>query len=84
MDCQKGKPAGPLIIRARLPARAIALRPDSMLAHLRLAETYHRLGNLDEAARELRLATNLDQTATRPFEELGDVLYLQELFDRAA
>ena len=63
---------------------AIALRPDSMLAHLRLAETYHRLGNLDEAARELRRATNLDQTATRPFEELGDVSYLQERFDRAA
>ena len=63
---------------------AIALRPDSMLAHLRLAETYQRRGNLEEAARELRRATNLDQTATRPFEELGDVLYQQERFDRAA
>ena len=63
---------------------AIALRPDSMLAHLRLAETYQRRGNLDEAARELRRATNLDQTVTRPFEELGDVLYLQGRFDRAA
>ena len=63
---------------------AIALRPDSMLAHLRLAETYQRRGNLDEAAREFRRATNLDQTATRPFEELGDVLYQQQRFDRAA
>jgi tetratricopeptide (TPR) repeat protein len=62
---------------------AIALRPDSMLGHLRLAETYQRHGNLDEAAREFRRATNLDQTATRPFEELGDVLYQQERFDRA-
>jgi tetratricopeptide (TPR) repeat protein len=63
---------------------AIALRPDSMLAHLRLAETYQRRGHLDEAAREFRRATNLDQSATRPFEELGDVLYQQERFDRAA
>ena len=63
---------------------AIALRPDSMLAHLRLAETYQRRGNLDDAAREFRRAVNLDQTATRPFEELGDVLYEQQRFDRAA
>ena len=63
---------------------AIALRPDSMLAHLRLAEIYHRRGNLDEAAREFRLAANLDQAATRPLEELGDVLYQQRRFDRAA
>ncbi len=62
---------------------AIALRPDSILAHLRLGETYHRRGNLDEAVREFRRATNLDQTATRPFEELGDVLYQQQRFDRA-
>lgn len=63
---------------------AIALRPDSMLAHLRLAETYQRRGNLDDAAREFRRAVNLDQTATRPFEELGDVLYEQQRFDRAS
>jgi tetratricopeptide (TPR) repeat protein len=63
---------------------AIALRPDSMLAHLRLAETYQRRGNLDDAAREFRRAANLDQTATRPFEELGDVLYEQQRFDRAS
>jgi Tfp pilus assembly protein PilF len=63
---------------------AIALRPDSVLGHLRLAETYQRRGNLDEAAREFRRATNLDPTAMRPFEELGDVLYQQDRFDRAA
>jgi tetratricopeptide (TPR) repeat protein len=62
---------------------AIALRPDSMLSHLRLGETYQRRGNLDEAARELRRATNLDPTVVRPFEELGDVLYQQQRFDRA-
>jgi tetratricopeptide (TPR) repeat protein len=63
---------------------AIALRPDAMLAHLRLAETYERRGNLDEAARELRTAARLDPTATRPLEELGDVLYQQQRFDRSA
>ena len=30
---------------------AIALRPEAMLAHLRLAETYQRRGDLEEAAR---------------------------------
>ena len=62
----------------------MALRPDAMLAHLRLAETYERRGNLDEAARELRLAGRLDPTATRPLEELGDVLYQQQRYERAA
>jgi tetratricopeptide (TPR) repeat protein len=63
---------------------AIALRSDSMLAHHRLAETYQRRGNLDEAAREFRLAASLDSTATRPLEELGDVLYQQRRYARAA
>lgn len=63
---------------------AIALRPDSTLAHLRLAETYQRRSNLDEAAREFRLASALDPTATRPLDELGDILYRQQRFDRAA
>ena len=62
----------------------MALRPDAMLAHLRLAETYERRGNLDEAARELRIAARLDPTATRPLEELGDVLYQQQRYERAA
>jgi len=62
---------------------AIALRSDSMLAHLRLAETYQRRGNLDEAAREFRLASNLAPTAARPLEELGDVTYQQQRYGRA-
>jgi tetratricopeptide (TPR) repeat protein len=63
---------------------AIALRTDSMIAHLRLAETYQRRGNLDEAVREFRIASGLDQNATRPLEELGDVAYQQQRFARAA
>ena len=58
---------------------AIALRPDSMLAHLRRGEIYRRraqAGDLDLAARDFRRAASLDPAATRPLEELGDVLFL--------
>lgn len=62
---------------------AIALRPGSMLAHLRRGETYQRRGDLETAARDFQAAATLDQTATRPLEELGDIRYLQERFARA-
>jgi tetratricopeptide (TPR) repeat protein len=66
---------------------AIALRPDSVLAHLRRAETYERRGDrgdLDAAARDFRIAATLDPSATRPLEELGDVLYQLQRYARAA
>jgi tetratricopeptide (TPR) repeat protein len=63
---------------------AIALRPESMLPHLRRGETYRRRGELEEAARDFRAAAALDPTATRPLEALGDVLYEMKRFDRAA
>ena len=63
---------------------AIALRPESMLPHLRRGETYRRRGELEEAARDFRAAAALDPTATRPLEALGDVLYELKRFDRAA
>ena len=63
---------------------AVALRPDSMLAHLRRAETYQRRGDLDAASRDFRTAAFLDPTATRPLEELADVLYQRQRFRRAA
>ena len=63
---------------------AIIVRPDAMLARLRRGETYRRRGDLDLAARDFRAAANLDPTATRPLEALGDVLFLQERFKRAA
>ena len=62
---------------------AVALRPDSMLAHLRRGETYQRRGDLDAAARDFRMAATLDPTATRPLDELGDVLYDLQRFRRA-
>jgi tetratricopeptide (TPR) repeat protein len=66
---------------------AIALHPDSMLAHLRRGETYQRRGDrgdLDQAARDFRAAARLDPTATRPLEELGDVLYQLRRYPQAA
>lgn len=66
---------------------AIALRPDSMLPHLRRGETYRRSGDradLEAAARDFRKAANLDRSAPRPLEELGDVTALGERFDQAA
>lgn len=62
---------------------ALALRPDSMLAHLRRAETYQRLGDLETAARDLTRAVELDSSATRTLEELGDVRYAQSRFREA-
>ena len=62
---------------------AIALRPDSMLAHLRRGETYRQRGDLDKAARDFRTPPTLDPTATRPLEELGDTLYQQQRYKAA-
>jgi tetratricopeptide (TPR) repeat protein len=63
---------------------AIALRPQSMLPHLRRGEAYRRRGELEEAARDFRTAATLDPTATRALEALGDVLYELKRFERAA
>jgi tetratricopeptide (TPR) repeat protein len=63
---------------------AIALRPDSMLAHLRRGETYRRRRDLDNAARDFRMAVSIDPSAVRALEALGDVLYEQQWYSRAA
>jgi tetratricopeptide (TPR) repeat protein len=63
---------------------AIALRPDSMLAHLRRGETYRRRGDFDAAARDLRRAADLDPSATRPLDELAEVFYRRQWFSQAA
>lgn len=63
---------------------AIALKPDSMLAHLKRGETYRRHGDLKAAFRDLRDASELDPSATRPLEQLGDVSLALNRPDRAA
>jgi tetratricopeptide (TPR) repeat protein len=63
---------------------AIALRPDSMLAHLRRGETYQRRGDFQAASRDFRAAADLDSAATRPWEELGDVLSQLQRYRRSA
>lgn len=52
---------------------AIALRGESMIAHLKRGETYRRRGETAEALRDLRAAARLDPRATQPLELLGDL-----------
>jgi len=63
---------------------AITLKADSMLAYLRRGETYQQQGQLQAAERDLRRAWQLDPTATRPLEALGDVRFEMQNYRRAA
>ena len=62
---------------------ALALRGDSMLAHLKRGDTYRRRGELDAALRDLRQAAALDPSAPRAAELLGDVHAALGHHDRA-
>src|SRR5205814_7523157 len=57
---------------------------DAMLPRLRRGEAYQGRGDLDAAVRDFRDAAILDAAATRPREELGDVLYQLQRYQRAA
>jgi tetratricopeptide (TPR) repeat protein len=63
---------------------AIAHKSDSMIGYLKLGEAHRRSGELGPAVRDLRRATELDPTAPRPRELLGDVSYAQQRFLPAA
>ena len=63
---------------------ALAWRPDSMLAHLRRGEAYRQRSEFDAAARDFRDAAELDPSAPRPLEALGEVLYQRGRYTQAA
>lgn len=52
---------------------AIARDPESMLAHLKRAAVYQSQNEFEAAARDLRRATELDPSALRAIELLGDL-----------
>ena len=62
---------------------AIALRPDSMIAHLKRGMVYRQQGELEAALRDLRESSDLDPSAPRPLEEVGDVNIALGRYDRA-
>lgn len=62
---------------------AITLHPNSMLACLKRGEAYRRGGDSRNALRDLRRAAELDPTATRPHELLGDLNVDLERYARA-
>jgi tetratricopeptide (TPR) repeat protein len=62
---------------------AIALKPGSMLGYLKRGEAYRQSGELETALKDLRTASQLDPSATRPLELLGDVEHALERDDRA-
>ena len=62
---------------------ALALRPDSMVAHLKRGDSYRRRGDLDRALRDLREAAALDPSAPQPLDLLADVNAAMGRHDRA-
>jgi len=76
--------AGDLVAAIEAFSGAIALKPDSMAAHLKRGEAYWRREDLETAARDLRRAVDLDSSAPRPRELLGDVSYALGRYERAA
>ena len=62
---------------------ALALSPDSMVVYLKRGETYQQHGDLPAALRDLSMAAQLDPTATRAHDRLGDITYQLERYDEA-
>ena len=63
---------------------AVALKGDSMLGYLRRGDAYRRRNQPEEALKDLLHASQLDPTAPRPLELLGDVNASLLRYDRAA
>ena len=62
---------------------AIALKPASLLPHVKRGEIYWKRGDLEAASRDFSAAAALDPTATRPLEQWGGVLYERGRYRRA-
>ena len=52
---------------------AIALKPDSVLAHFKRGAVYQSQNEIEAALRDFRSASDLDPGSLRPLESLGDV-----------
>jgi tetratricopeptide (TPR) repeat protein len=63
---------------------ALALRPSSMVAHLRRGEAYRADRRVDEAVRDLRDAARLAPDSTAPALSLGDLYEAERDWPRAA
>ncbi|PYR79258.1 MAG: hypothetical protein DMF86_04105 [Acidobacteria bacterium] len=63
---------------------AIAVKEHSMLGYLKRGEVYRRRGEFEAALRDLLRASDLDPTAPRPLELLGDSNYALKRYARAA
>jgi tetratricopeptide (TPR) repeat protein len=62
---------------------AIALKPDSMLAHYKRGAVYQAQNELEAALRDFRSAGDLDPSSLRAIESLGDVNIALGRNDRA-
>lgn len=62
---------------------AIALKPDSMLAHYKRGAVYQSQNELEAALRDFRSAADLDPTSLRAIESLGDANLALARSDRA-
>ena len=62
---------------------AIALKPDSMLAHYKRGAVYQTQNQLEAALRDFRIAADLDPSSLRAIESLGDVNLTLGRADRA-
>lgn len=63
---------------------ALALVPDAVVAYLKRGRVYQLQGESEAALRDLRRAAELDPSATRPLEWLGDISLELNRVDRAA
>jgi len=63
--------------------RAIELNPNYATAHQWYGQTLGRMGNLDEALREEKLAQELDPLSPVIYVEMGGVYFYRRQFDQA-